>query len=438
MPKPLENFQNLSRSPSANHLRTAMAAAGNVPRPDRHPLTIFETRQLWNWIKSYIQHLGPRHDFLPASAAANGTSVYTVPNNLRVSIAGDWGTGTDEAYFVAKQMMKWDDGTGPDVTIHLGDTYFVGDPREVEENVLGGGKDVDPATPPTDFVKWPAGSLGMLAMNGNHEMYTGGQAYFDIMLPHMGLPPGDPDNQKKGQGCSFFCLENDYWRVIGLDTGYNSVGWPVIELIPWVAPKCPLCDDLLDWLRNTVRPKSKPKGTIVLSHHQAFSAFPKEPNYPKPVSQLVEFFAGEEVLWLWGHEHRFSGYHSVPGNFDIHGRCIGHGGMPTELCPPRPKGNARDPYPDKLLFYDNRPNPLYPTNGKKNPAIGFNGYAEVAFADETITIRYKSLVRNMTGSPDKYDSSNLLLLTETFKWDGQGHVRLTNFNPVPIRGFVIL
>ena len=409
-----------------------MSAAGNVPRPDRHPLAIFETRQIWNWIKSYLQHLGPRHDFLPARAASNGTSIYTVPNNLRLSVAGDWGTGTDEAYFVADQMKRWDDGGGPDITIHLGDTYFVGDDREVEENCLGGGIHVDPKRPKADFVTWPAGSLGCLAMNGNHEMYTGGHAYFDIMLPRMGLPPGDPDNLKKGQGCSFFCLENDYWRVIGLDTGYNSVGWPIIEHIPGLAPKCPLRDELLSWLRETVRPKSRPKGTVLLSHHQAFSAFPKEPNYPKPVSQLTEFFAGAEVLWLWGHEHRMSGYKLVSGDFNIHARCIGHGGMPIELCDPDPK----NPYKNKLRFYDDRPNPLYPVNDRKDPKIGFNGYAEVAFADETITIRYKSLAPNLAPNEDKYKSVPFLLLTETFKRDGQGNVHSITFDPLSTDHFV--
>ncbi len=435
MPKPLQNFQNLSRSPLENHLRTAMTAAGNKPRPDRHPLTIFETRQIWDWIKSYLQHLGPRHDFLPASRAPNGTSIYKVPNNARLSIAGDWGTGTDEAYFVADQMMKWDDGGGPDITIHLGDTYFVGDPREVEENCLGGeGPDIDKTIPKEDFVTWPAGSLGRLALNGNHEMYTGGHAYFDIMLPHMGIPPGDPKKGQKGQGCSFFCLENDYWRVIGLDTGYNSVGWPIIEHIPGLAPKCPLRNELLSWLRETVRPKAKQKGTVLLSHHQYFSAFPKEPNFPKPANQLTEFFSGETFVWLWGHEHRFSGYHLVSGDFNVHARCIGHGGMPIELCPPRPK-DPKDPYPGKLRFYDNRLNPLYPVNDRKDPKLALNGYAEVAFSDDTITIRYKSLVPNFAPNEDKYKSPPLLLLTETFKWDGQGNVHLEKFDPVPIKGF---
>ena len=431
MPKPLVDYQNLSRSPAANHLRSAMTAAGNEPRPDRHPLTIFETRQVWDWIKSYLSHLGPRHDFVPASAAANGTSVYKVPNNVRLSVAGDWGTGTDEAAFVTDQMLVWDDGRATDVTIHLGDTYFVGDAREIEENCLGGGDDVDKTIPKEEFVKWLAGSLGCLAMNGNHEMYTGGHAYFDILLPNMGIPPGDPTAGRKGQGPSFFCLENDYWRIIGIDTGYNSVGWPIIEHIPLLRPNCKLCDELLRWLRETVRPKANPKGTVLLSHHQFFSAFPDEPNYPRPASQLTEFFENETLLWLWGHEHRFSGYKLQKGAFNVHARCIGHGGMPIELAEPHPKSKFKD----ELLFYDKRLNPHFPKKHPKDPDVGFNGFAQLDFAGDKIDITYRSLVPNITPKHDRYESESLVLLRETFQWDGQGNVHLRAFNPAKIDGF---
>jgi len=54
-------------------------------------------------------------------------------------------------------------------------------------------------------------------MDGNHEMYARGMAYFDVFLPRLGLAGGTP------QQASFFCLENDHWRFIALDTGYNSV-----------------------------------------------------------------------------------------------------------------------------------------------------------------------------------------------------------------------
>jgi hypothetical protein len=60
-------------------------------------------------------------------------------------------------------------------------------------------------------------------------MYAlGGSAYFDRMLPTLGLIEG---GFSQGQKASFFCLENEFWRVIALDTGYNSVGLPLLEYI---------------------------------------------------------------------------------------------------------------------------------------------------------------------------------------------------------------
>ena len=59
-------------------------------------------------------------------------------------------------------------------------------------------------------------------MNGNHEMYALGKAYFKIMLQTLGMR--EPSTgQVRPQKASFFCLENEHWRIIGLDTGYNSV-----------------------------------------------------------------------------------------------------------------------------------------------------------------------------------------------------------------------
>jgi hypothetical protein len=50
-------------------------------------------------------------------------------------------------------------------------------------------------------------------------------------------------------------------------------------------------------------PKANPKATLLLSHHQYFTAF-KDHAYTKPAKQLVEFFQGQDVVWIWGHEHR--------------------------------------------------------------------------------------------------------------------------------------
>jgi hypothetical protein len=41
-------------------------------------------------------------------------------------------------------------------------------------------------------------------------MYSGGEAYFNVVLKAFGQPQ------------PFFCLENEHWRLIGLDTAYAA------------------------------------------------------------------------------------------------------------------------------------------------------------------------------------------------------------------------
>ncbi len=54
-------------------------------------------------------------------------------------------------------------------------------------------------------------------------MYARGTSYFDTLLPKMGMTGQSP------QRASFFCLENEHWQIIALDTGYNSIKWPLLE-----------------------------------------------------------------------------------------------------------------------------------------------------------------------------------------------------------------
>ncbi len=88
----------------------------------------------------------------------------------------------------------------PHYAIHLGDVYYVGDRNEVDENFLGIKNEHNNFEP----CLWPKGLLGSFALNGNHEMYARGFAYFDRMLPNLGrLKNGQPT----GQLASYFCLE---------------------------------------------------------------------------------------------------------------------------------------------------------------------------------------------------------------------------------------
>ena len=176
-------------------------------------------------------------------------------SSVRISMAGDWGTGTEEALTVAGEMQKF----VPHFTIHLGDVYYVGDPLSVNENCLG----VKNPNNNYDPVTWPVGSKGSFALNGNHEMYANGGGYFDVFLPRLGLK--DATGKSTGQQTGFFCLQNQYWRIIAIDTGYNSIGVPllssipVINSIPGVGGNCALRPELVEWLKEVVRPAADQK-----------------------------------------------------------------------------------------------------------------------------------------------------------------------------------
>lgn len=403
MPKHILDLNELSRWPSVNHRRTALSLAGHKAGPGRHNrLAMFEPGALGRWVWSYLRYaFNPRHNFPGADRAQNKSSIYRVPDSLRVSVAGDWGTGTSEALAVAEQMVKWDSGAETDLTIHLGDVYYVGDEQELRENCLQGD---GTQTPPQDCVGWPLGRLGSFALNGNHEMYANGNAYFDTFLPRLGML--DERQQPSGQGPSFFCLENEHWRIIGLDTGYNSVGLPIISLLPFFRRDCELPGKLMAWLRERVRPHDQHKGTVLLSHHQYFSAF--EEDYPKPARQLGEFFDAP-VIWLWGHEHRLAGYKlSGTEKLQVHGRCIGHSGMPIAVKDPQDGAVA-----GQLLFYDKRVNPAY-----QKDELGFNGFAQLRFEGKSLAIDYKSLSPAPGNQQGEYLPDPTVLLTESFEWDG--------------------
>jgi hypothetical protein len=365
----LSQVRGLSRIPLLSYAQKATDP--NRPRKDTEAPPTFPTiaaflpQHLWKWLTTYLsKRLGPRHPFQTYRGADRG--IYRLEDeggDVRIALVGDWGTGTDEAFDVAEQVNAF----RPHYTIHLGDVYYVGDTPEVEENCLGKKlTEYDPCT-------WPWGSAGSFALTGNHEMYARGFGYFDTFLPTLGLKSG------VRQQASFFCLENEYWRIIALDTGYNCLGIPLLENIPFwpFAPDCALPDELMTWLRDDVRPDGDSRGLVLLSHHQYFSSF--EAGYTKPATQLRSVI-NRPVIWWWGHEHRMAVYdkQSVDGGIEAYGRCIGHGGMPVELS-----DKAVVP---PLIFYDNEP---YAND--ENLTIGRNGHANVTLTGNIMTIDYVDL-----------------------------------------------
>jgi hypothetical protein len=132
-----------------------------------------------------------------------------------------------------------------------------------------------------------------------------------------------------------------------------------------------------------VQVKSKPKATLILSHHQYYTAF-SDKAYTKPAKQLAEFFGTQEVVWIWGHEHRLSIYDKfrTDGGITAYGRCAGHSGMPVETGDPATKDVP-------LKFYDPRTREL--PNGA---TAGYNGYLILSIQGDALSIEYWDIDQN--------------------------------------------
>ena len=225
--KDLGNFTGFAHSRITAHFHAARTGYSTTTYD---PIAAFLPSRLFTWISQVAKYwFHKKHAFRDYTTHGKGTGIYPIDDRVKISIAGDWGTGTDEARIVAAAMETSD----PAFTIHLGDVYNVGDANEVRENFLG------EKTSPYAPVKWPMGAKGSFALNGNHEMYADGNGYWKMVLPRMGLKERSNSEWGAGQWASFFCLENKHWRIIGLDTGYNSTGFewdkvPVLQRSQWL------------------------------------------------------------------------------------------------------------------------------------------------------------------------------------------------------------
>lgn len=368
-------------------------------------LSAFLPQNLWPWIWHYLQ-VTFRRKYRPYPGYDSlATGIYLLKSasgggSIHLSIAGDWGTGTQESADIADAIETWKS----DYNIHLGDVYYVGDDPEVKENFLG--ISTSQYTP----VYWPKGTVGTFTLLGNHEMYGGGSPYFGEMLQY--CETGDGSNQS----ASFFCLEGESWRIIALDTGYNSVGIPIlgsipgVKKIPFIGANCKLEQALLSWLENTVKPQSNPKATLLLSHHQFYSDFSDEA-YGKPAKQISQYFPNQEVIWMFGHEHRLAVYDSIAldNGMRAYARCLGHGGMPVDSG--KPKKSLH------LELYDPRTDYPLDSNGS---AGGWNGFVNLTVDGATLLFEY-------------FDIKGQCLLRETFESLGAlERLKYDRTLPVPV------
>lgn len=307
----------------------------------------FLKKHLIPWLTHYLATVTlprrPFAQFKPESPVPHG--IINFPLQAKIGLAADWGTGTDSAYRVGDLIASH----SPDFTIHLGDVYYSGESDEYAKYFFAPNA-------------WPKGRIRTFALNANHEMYSGGEGYFDHVLATL------------GQETSYFCLENEHWRILGLDTGYYARTFPLLE--PLLSGLIRLHSDIQKWLAEVVfaNPNDR-RPAIALSHHQWFSSYDTE--YHGVGSNLSSYF-DRIFLWIWGHEHRFAAYGPFGfGGKTVRARCIGHGGMPIELK-------------EKVT----RDRPLLLTDRRKREdvdgvALGFCGFAMLRFDGPQLNIEYR-------------------------------------------------
>ena len=256
-------------------------------------------RDWFRWIWSLTDWVDRKdaHPILrPAAAQADNLT-----GDFSVAVTADWGTGLYGAPKIANAMRKLAAGRKFDVLMHLGDVYYAGTEAEVKERFL--------ELWPTD-----AGRISR-ALNGNHEMYSGGFGYFQLMLPALNQP------------CSYFALQNEEWVLVGLDTAYVEHDIDTTQ-VAW-----------LNLILKNAAVASKKRKVVLFSHQQPFSRL--DTQGPKLQNALAHLLQERLITaWYWGHEHQCVLYDEHP-TWGLYGRCLGHGGIP-EVRKPEVKNSPLD------------------------------------------------------------------------------------------------
>jgi hypothetical protein len=212
---------------------------------------------------------------------------YRLPNDAKVAIIGDWGTGMPDAVTLVTAIMQQD--PAPAAIIHLGDIYYSGTYDEcmttfynvfqcVFNNV---GKRVPVFTIP-----------------GNHDYYAGGTGFYPLLDMIATAQPGCQ------QPASYFCLrtQDNMWQFLAMDTGYNDHN----PLIQFSGPAVQANE--VAWHQDKLSTFSG--STILLSHHQLFSAnntintpFWQRSYLNEYLYQAFQPYFNKIAAWFWGHEH---------------------------------------------------------------------------------------------------------------------------------------
>lgn len=269
-------------------------------------------------VEKYLLHVRLQGDKIPYRTWKNINDFMfenRLPANARIAIISDWGTGLPPARALLQQVAR----KRPHIVIHLGDIYYSGTTREMEENFLKVCQDILPR------------GTQLYTIPGNHDLYAGGKPFYDLL-------------DKINQPASFFGLRNEHWQFLAMDTGlHDSDTFTVASNVTY------LDEREAQWHQDKLKNNGGRK-SVLLSHHQLFTANSSTGlvnDKPQALNPLLYAtfapYLDKIDLWLWGHEHNLVVFEPYKGL--QRGRCVGCSAIPVpqELKPYNTNTHLIDP-----------------------------------------------------------------------------------------------
>jgi len=256
------------------------------------------------YARNLVLHFGPppyrRH-----TALGDFVIEGKLPARARIAIASQLGTGLAPARETLRQIAA----RQPDVFIHLGDILYSGTPFEVKRYFL------EPLEETIGLDRTACYSLC-----GNHDVYSGGEGYYEVLLEALKQP------------ASYFCLRNDHWQFLALDTGLHA-------RIPGRGPAYLEASELA-WLKHKIE-SAGGRQTALLSHHPLFSAHEAigDTFYNEDLYSQVAPALDRAAVWFWGHERRlaiYDGFDALQPGL-ARGRSLGRGAEDAPEGPAAPE-----------------------------------------------------------------------------------------------------
>jgi hypothetical protein len=241
----------------------------------------------WDWLRYTVEARFPQYNGWSARIPPDlnyGVIEWRLPPTSKILMIGDWGTHMTDNVALLRQALKT---FAPDIIIHLGDVYYSGTRQECVQNVI---EVLDAVVSELKIARPP-----FFTLPGNHDYYSGGRGFYEMIGRINADLPGCE------QKASYFCLRtvDDHWQFLGMDTGFHDRR-PIGHIAP------PLEQSEVTWHRDKL--DHFPGTTILLSHHQLYSAKERLSRGPRPwlnetLHAVFQPYYDRVAAWFWGHEH---------------------------------------------------------------------------------------------------------------------------------------